>query len=129
MTPRAADKAIRAGLPVTLRNNFYGDGAAFTVTLVSRDRWNVYTADGEKYDRGELEIIRLTTAHTWDNREFSLGDVCRFKARHADASVGRLVLREIISANIGLFQVGETDELKSYEFGLIQLESPGEVTR
>ena len=118
MTPRAADKAIRAGLPVTLRNNFYGDGVAFTVILVSRDRWNVYTADGEKYDRGELEIIRLTTAHTWDNREFSLGDVCRFKAHRAPG--GRLVLREIISANLGLFQVDETDELKSYEFGLIE---------
>ena len=55
MTTRQADKLIKDGKPVTLHNSFYGE--TFTVTLASRDRWNVRTTCGAVLDRGELEIV------------------------------------------------------------------------
>ena len=56
MTTRQADKLIKDGKPVTIHNTFYCETA--TVTLVSRDRWNVRTECGMVLDRGELEIIQ-----------------------------------------------------------------------
>jgi hypothetical protein len=58
MTPRQADKLIKDGKPVTVRNTFYDE--TFTAVFVRRDRWNVYTEDG-CYDRGELELVSEET--------------------------------------------------------------------
>ena len=59
MTPRQADKLIKAGKPVTLHNAFY-DETMTDVVIVRRDRWNIYLADGAVMDRGDCEVIAPT---------------------------------------------------------------------
>jgi hypothetical protein len=54
MTPRQADQIIKKGEPVTVRSLTYNE--TFTAVFISRDRWNIRTADG-LYDRGDLEIV------------------------------------------------------------------------
>ena len=68
MTPAQADRLIERGQPVIVRSA----GEVFTRTFVRRDRWNIYTAPmgapvylggkwaarAEKYDRGDLEIVK-----------------------------------------------------------------------
>lgn len=56
MTPREADKIIKAGKPVMVTNQF--EDKPFKVVLVSRDRWNVTTADGGVFDRGDMKLVR-----------------------------------------------------------------------
>lgn len=56
MSPKQADQLIRAGQPVTLTNTHFNE--TFTVVLVRRDRWNVYTDTGATLDRGELEVTQ-----------------------------------------------------------------------
>lgn len=56
MSPREADRIIRSGQPVTVRNEHYDE--TFTAEFVRRDRWNLYTADGGIYDRTELQVVR-----------------------------------------------------------------------
>jgi|PlaIllAssembly_1097288.scaffolds.fasta_scaffold110950_3 hypothetical protein len=53
MTPRQADRIIKAGLPVRVRDR-YGD--EWTATFVRRDRWSIYTETGS-YDRGDLVLL------------------------------------------------------------------------
>lgn len=55
MSPRQADAIIKAGKPVTVHNAGFGE--TFTAIFVKRDRWNIYSSDGGKFDRGELEIV------------------------------------------------------------------------
>ena len=54
MTTREADRIIRAGQPVTVHNPFYGE--TFTAVFVRRDRYNIYTEEGGKFDRKELQL-------------------------------------------------------------------------
>jgi len=53
MTPKQADKIIKAGKPVTVRTKY---NETFTDTFISRDRWLIRSATGT-YDRGDLELI------------------------------------------------------------------------
>jgi len=55
MTPKQADKVIKAGLPVTVHNAKYQE--TFTAVFVRRDRWTIETATGGRFHRDELEII------------------------------------------------------------------------
>ncbi len=55
MTTKQADKAIKLGEPVKLRNVRYDE--IFSVVLVSRDRWTVTTSTGSRFERDELEIV------------------------------------------------------------------------
>ena len=55
MTPRQADRIIKKGEPVTFYEPF--EGRTFTRVFVRRDRWNIYTEQGEKLDRGELTLV------------------------------------------------------------------------
>jgi len=55
MTPREADKIIKAGQPVTVRNTVWNE--QFTVVFVGRDRWNMFTDQGGVMDRGELVVV------------------------------------------------------------------------
>lgn len=57
MKPGEADRLIRTGNLVTLRNPRFNETFG-PVALVSRDRWNVYASDGGCYDRGELVIVK-----------------------------------------------------------------------
>lgn len=61
MTPRQADKLIASGKPVTLFNRFHNETIQ-EIVLIRRDRRNVYGADGQKFDRGELELAS-TSCH------------------------------------------------------------------
>ena len=57
MTPRQADKLIKAAKPVNLTNTAYGE--TFTATITHRDRWNLYmNYNGRQVviDRQETEI-------------------------------------------------------------------------
>lgn len=56
MSPKEADKAIKAGKPIKVYNDRFRE--TFTFTPVSRDRWNIIGSRGEKFDRGELKIIK-----------------------------------------------------------------------
>ena len=56
MTTKQADKAIKSGQPVTLRNTQFDE--TFTVVIVSRDRWTVTSADGGRFERDELEVVQ-----------------------------------------------------------------------
>ena len=56
MTPRQADQLIKSGKPVTVHNATYGE--TFTITIVRRDRYNVYTDTGGVFDRVELQVIK-----------------------------------------------------------------------
>ena len=55
ITPRQADKIIKDGQPVKLRSIY---GETFEAIFTSRDRWHMYTADGGKYDRTDMEVIQ-----------------------------------------------------------------------
>ncbi len=60
MTPREADKIIKAGKPVTV-NALSWDGRiieTFTATFVSRDRFCIATDNGGKFDRPSLQLVR-----------------------------------------------------------------------
>ena len=54
MTPKQADKIIKAGKVVTVHNLFYNE--TFTALFIRRDRWDIYTADNV-YDRAELNVV------------------------------------------------------------------------
>lgn len=54
MTTNQADKLIKSGKPVTLYNKVYDE--TFTVTLVRRDRYNVYGDEGQVFNRPDLEL-------------------------------------------------------------------------
>ena len=57
MSPIEADRIIKAGNPVTVHNPFFGETMT-DVVFVRRDRFNIYTEDGGKFDRGELRIVK-----------------------------------------------------------------------
>lgn len=57
MNTREADKIIKAGKPVTVHNPVYAE--TFTVKFVRRDRYNLYSENGGKFDRAELKIVKL----------------------------------------------------------------------
>ena len=55
MTPRRADQVIEKGSEILVRTPM---DPPFHVQLVRRDRWHVYTADGQVFDRGDLvEVV------------------------------------------------------------------------
>ena len=54
MTPREADRIIKAAQPVKVSSRLEPEG--FTALFVRRDRWNIYSADGGVFDRGELTL-------------------------------------------------------------------------
>ena len=56
LTTKRADQLVKSGKPVTLFNEFYNE--TFTIVLVKRDRFNVYSAEGGKFDRKELQEIK-----------------------------------------------------------------------
>ena len=56
MTPKQADKLIKAGLPVTVVCAKTRE--IFTATFVSRDRRCIETSTGGKFHRDELEVVR-----------------------------------------------------------------------
>jgi len=62
MTPKQADKIIKAGVPVTVKNFQFGE--TFTAIFVSRDRFSITTQDGGLYSRDDLDIIKTVE---WDN--------------------------------------------------------------
>jgi hypothetical protein len=66
MTTKQADKIIKTQTAVTVRNSHFGE--TFTATFIRRDRYNLYSADGGVFDRGELEIVN-TTAREPDREE------------------------------------------------------------
>lgn len=59
MTPKQADKLIKLGQPVTVRNETFNE--TFTATFVSRDRHTISTEDGGLFERDELEVVPETT--------------------------------------------------------------------
>ena len=54
MTPRQADRVIRAGVPVRVWFPRYGETGE--LLFVRRDRWNIYSADGGSFDRGDCKL-------------------------------------------------------------------------
>lgn len=54
MTPKQADKLIKAGKPVTVRSKHWGD--EFTTTFFKHDRWYIYSEHGE-FVLQDLEIV------------------------------------------------------------------------
>jgi hypothetical protein len=56
MTPAQADRIIKLGKPVTVTNRHFNE--TFTRVFVSRDRWNITSEQGEKFDRGELILTK-----------------------------------------------------------------------
>lgn len=58
ITTRQADKLIKSGEQVKIREVNYPDSKIFTVRIVGRDRWSVMLDDGAKISRDELEIIK-----------------------------------------------------------------------
>jgi len=66
MTPRQADKVIKAGLPVTVRDN-YGD--TFTARFTRRDRWNIWT------DGAEVPPLAPNQSHLGDPRQYDRTDL------------------------------------------------------
>lgn len=61
MTTTQADKIIKAGQPVKVRGPL--DPRGFVAVFVRRDRWNIYSADGGTFDRGDLVLV---TPHPHD---------------------------------------------------------------
>lgn len=57
MTPREADKIIKAGKPVMVTTHL--DHEPQEITLVSRDRWNVRSATGGVFDRGDMKLVEV----------------------------------------------------------------------
>ena len=65
MTPRRANQAIKQGLEILVRTPL--EDAPFHVHLVGQDRWNVFTADGQVFDRGDLlEVDKDESNHRKD---------------------------------------------------------------
>lgn len=56
MTPAQADRILKAGKPVRVIGRL--DPQGFVAVFVRRDRWNLYTADGGIFDRGDLQISK-----------------------------------------------------------------------
>ena len=59
MSPKQADKIIKAGKPTTVHDTFRNE--TFTKTFISRDRWDIFSSDGGVFDRGELDVIEFAT--------------------------------------------------------------------
>lgn len=78
MTPREADKIIKAGKPVTVTTNL--DHKPSEVMLVSRDRWNVRTADGGVFDRGEMKLVRCDGCNKSARLKDGLCALCTIEA-------------------------------------------------
>jgi hypothetical protein len=57
ITTRQADKYIKSGVDVKMRQINYPDEGIFTVKIISRDKWSVVLSDGAKISRDELEIV------------------------------------------------------------------------
>ena len=55
MTPREADKIIKAGKPVTVHSEDFNE--TFTAVFTNRDRRNIYADYGGKFDRADLVIV------------------------------------------------------------------------
>jgi len=55
MTPRQADRVIKAGKPVTVYNSHWDE--TFTAVFVSRNRRMIMSADGGVFHRDELELV------------------------------------------------------------------------
>ena len=58
ITTKQADKLIKSGEQVKIKEINYPDSQIFTVRIVGRDRWSVLLDDGAKISRDELEIIK-----------------------------------------------------------------------
>ena len=59
MTPRQADRIIKAGRPITIKNSASFDGV-MSFTFTHRDRWHIYTTHkGEEisFDRSDVEVV------------------------------------------------------------------------
>lgn len=56
MTTREADQIIKRGKSTTVYNKIFDE--TFTTIFISRDRYNLYSADGGVYDRSELVIVK-----------------------------------------------------------------------
>ncbi len=54
MTPTQADRIIKAGVPVTVRDK-YGD--VFTRTFTARDRRMIDSSDGGRFERADLTPV------------------------------------------------------------------------
>jgi len=61
MTTKQADRAIKSGEPIAVEWPDFRSHA--TIVIVRRDRHNIYTADGGKYDRADT-VISIPAAHT-----------------------------------------------------------------
>jgi hypothetical protein len=57
MTPREADRVIKAGVPVQVRTIWDAPGVTWTYTFTSRDRRTISSADGGKFYRDELILV------------------------------------------------------------------------
>jgi hypothetical protein len=57
MTTREADKIIKNKRFVLIRNLRYGE--EFVALFTRRDRHNIYSRTGGKYDRGELDVVEV----------------------------------------------------------------------
>jgi hypothetical protein len=55
MTPREADRIIKSGKPTTVITRFKD---TFTAVFTKRDRWCIETADGGKFERSDLDIVK-----------------------------------------------------------------------
>jgi len=70
MSPREADKAIKAGVPITVRSKGFNE--TFILVIESRNRWTVYgkyrSAESEQwfsngaFDRDDLQIVHIGMA-------------------------------------------------------------------
>lgn len=74
MTPREADKIIKAGNPVTVTTP--PDDEPFDVLIVSQDRWNVTTDHGAKFDRGDMELVRCDGCNQTGELKDGLCPIC-----------------------------------------------------
>ena len=67
MKTKQADKLIKAGKPVTVRNTHFDE--TFTTTFISRDRYTITAADGGLFERDELEVVvPHTPYYAWEHR-------------------------------------------------------------
>ena len=75
MSPKEADKVIKAGKPITVYNDYFRE--TITFIPVSRDRWNIIGSKGEKFDRGELKILKENPG--WASELPTHCDLCQKK--------------------------------------------------
>jgi hypothetical protein len=59
ITTKQADRLIKSGEVVKIREINYPDSGIFSVRIICRDRWTVTLSDSAKISRDELEIINL----------------------------------------------------------------------